>query len=504
MRIAVLSFTGILGLVLSIAASLVFAGLEPPAARAAGGEIRVVEAQQQVNYPAGVNLSVTVESDAKIDEVRVYYRPVGSRRWGYAYADFNPGTRVVATRTIPVRESTYIAPGAEVEYYFDIRDAEGNSFKTDRVVVEYLDQRFDWHRVRIGPLELVYHDIDDQRIEKAAQQLREDLRRVEELLRLDQSETFKGVIYNSYADANAAFPVQSQTTTDHGTFAGYAFPEQGVFVGQGLDSRVIVHESAHLLLRQALGQRVVELPTWLNEGFATYVEPNVRVRSSNELYAQTPHLKAMKRLSGTPETIPLFYRKSVSVVAHLIEEYGADNFRRLLDEIGSGRTIKVALINVYGFDDHGLDSSWAGLPIPDPPASKPENRRPARAVPTMAPNQPDSGPDSDRPAAVPTPAARAARSTPAAPHTQEESPSLPRSTPAPPVPAQQVPAQQVPAQQREGPSPFVFIDVWMLSGVALLAAGAVALRFVYTRLRRKDDSPYDQRQDWEGPDLDIN
>ena len=49
---------------------------------AAGGEIRVVEARQQVNYPSGVALTVTIEADAVIDQVRVYYRPAGLRRWG--------------------------------------------------------------------------------------------------------------------------------------------------------------------------------------------------------------------------------------------------------------------------------------------------------------------------------------------------------------------------------------------------------------------------------------
>ena len=75
---------------------------------------------------------------------------------------------MTATQSIPVREATYIAPGADVEYYFEIRDADGNILRTETAVVEYLDQRFDWKRVGIGPLQLLYHDIGDSRIEKAA------------------------------------------------------------------------------------------------------------------------------------------------------------------------------------------------------------------------------------------------------------------------------------------------------------------------------------------------
>ena len=462
---------------------------------AAGDAIRVVETQQQVNYPSGVGLSVTVESEHEIAEVRVYYRAAGSGRWGYAYADFDPGTRVVATRSIPVREATYLAPGVDVEYFYEIRDVQGNVFKTDRAIVEFLDPRFEWRRVKVGPLQLVYHDIDESRVEDAARALSEDLRRVEEVLGLEQAEGFKGVIYNSYADANAAFPMQSQTTTDHGTFAGYAFPEQGVFVGQGLDRRIIVHESSHMMMHDAVGHDVVELPSWLSEGFSTYMEPNVRVMSSRELYGRTPPLRAMKSLTGTPEAIRLFYRKSVSVVAHLVEVYGEDNFRRLLDEIRAGRTIETALINVYGFDDDGLDASWAGLPIPQPPRAVQNPAPPPRPEPTEALVESESGPNSvanqERQSEVATPADRSAPSTPALPERRQEQSPLAQSTPAPPAP---------PTKQREGPSPFVFIDVWVLAGVAFLAVSVLTARFIYNRLRRTIDPSYGNWQEWDEPD----
>ena len=495
------SFAALLSPLLLIALCLAAPAFAALTVQAAGGEIRVVETRHEVNFPSGVDVSATIESEAAVEEIRVYYRPAGSRRWAYAYADFDPGTTVFATRSIPVRESTYIAPGADVEYFFEIRDADGSVFTTESQQVEYLDQRFDWKRVQVGPLELVYHDIRQSRVEDVARELREDLRRVEDVLQLDRSHGldhpygFKGVIYNSYADANAVFPVQSQTTTDHGTFAGYAFPEQGVFVGQGLDRRIIVHESTHLLYHKVLGHRTTDDVAWLNEGFASYMEPGTRVRSSSQLYGRTPPLKAMKAVSGTPATIPLFYHKSESVVAHLIEEYGEGNFRALLGQIASGRTINEALIAVYGFDEDGLDASWAGQPIPAPPAptARPqrEERRDAVSRPTYEPNRVrtpgDSGAATEQSPPVATPAARDLRPTEAAATGNQDSQRRVAPTPLPPAPA----------PQREGPSPFVFFDVWILAGVALLAASAIGIRFVYKRVRRSGQTDYDPWQDWE-------
>ncbi len=498
MREYLRSSTALLVPLLLVALCLATLAVATSGVQAAGGEIRVVETQHEVNFPSGVDVSATIESDAAIQEIRVFYRPAGSRRWGYAYADFDPGTKVVATRSIPVRESTYIAPGADVEYFFEIRDVDGNVFRTERGQVEYLDQRFDWKRVQVGPLELVYHDIRQSRVEDVASQLREDLRRVEEVLQLDHTHGFKGVIYNSYADANAAFPVQSQTTTDHGTFAGYAFPEQGVFVGQGLDRRIIVHESAHLLYHEVLGHRTGEDVAWLSEGFASYMEPDTRVRSSSQLRDRTPPLRAMKAVSGTPSTIPLFYHKAESVVAHLIEEYGEGDFRALLGQVAGGRNINDALIAVYGFDEDGLDTSWAGLPIPAPPAptARPqrEARQDASSRPTYEPNRVRPGGSAPAtespPSAATTTGGGDVRPTEAAPGVNQDSRRLFVPTPLPPVPA----------PQREEPSPFIFFDVWILAGVALLAVSVLGIRFVYSRVRRSRERDYDPWQDWEDRD----
>ena len=480
-------------LLLAVALTAVSVVFALSGVHATGGAIQVLEMRQQVNFPDGVGLTLTAESDTDIVEVRVYFRAAGSRSWGYAYADFEPGSLIIATRSIPASEAAYLAPGVDVEYYYQIRDAHGAVLKTKSSTVEYLDNRFDWRRVNIGPLELLYHDIRDDRIADAARALNRDLQRVVALLQHEPSDRFKGVIYNSYADANAVFPVQSQTTTDHGTFAGYAFPEQGVFVGQGLDRRIIVHESTHLLFREALGEKALDTPAWLDEGFATYSEPNVRIRGSGDLYGRTPPLRGMNRVSGTPRTIPLFYHKSVSVVAYLIEEHGEDNFRRMLDELRAGRVIEDALLNVYGFDVDGLDRRWAGLPVE--PAATP--------VPTVSRSAPESEPAATVPLGPPGKLGEDSEGSPldgippGPAAAQDTAPLVSGATPAPPRRQPVAPPQQ---QQRGEPSPFVFIDVWVLAGVALLAVTAVGFRFVYTRLRRNRRADYDDSADWDAWD----
>ncbi len=479
----------------------------PGRAQTAAGAIQVTETRQQINFPDGVRLTLTAQSQAEIVEVKVFFRPAGSRTWGYAYADFQPGPQITAAQSIPGRQSVYLAPGVDIEYYFLIRDNRGNAVQTQPAAIEYLDQRFNWRRIQIGPLELLYHDLSDTRISSAAQEIRQDLQRVADLLQWQPGQTFKGVIYNRYADANAAFPVQSQATTEQGTFAGYAFPDQGVFIGQGLDRRIITHESAHLMLRDALGPGAPDLPAWLDEGFASYVEPNAQIRGSRSLSERTPPLRAMSRVSGTPQTIPLFYYKAASVVAWLIEQHGPADFHRLLTQLQAGNTTDHALLNVYGFNTDGLDARWAGRPTP--PAATP------MPTPTPSPTLAPTATPPPTPTATPPPTDTPVPPPPSTTPPPAVTPS-PAATPAPPATPLPPQANQViivtperiltvaperpratpaPAPPPGTPSPFLFADAWLLAGVALLALAAAGFRFIYSRLRQRRQPP-EPPTDW--------
>ena len=180
----------------------------------------------------------------------------------------------------------------------------------------------------------------------------------------------RGVIYNSNAEAQNAFPRQSQTLTDSQVFGGFAFSTSGVFVGIGFRTGIISHEAAHLLFRQALGPKALPVPAWLDEGFSGYVEPGSTPFSGQSLSSRGLSLRAMSRVSGTPRDIGTFYRKAESVVAYMIEEFGVASFQRLVSNLAEGRTTDEALVAAYGLDTTELEARWAT-----------EDRRPAAPAP---------------------------------------------------------------------------------------------------------------------------
>ena len=345
---------------------------------AAGGDIKVIDTGEEVDFPGNVDLSVTAEGDSDIVEVRLFYRTVGSRVWAYAYPDFMPANRVTASLNLTGEVSSYLPPGTEVEYYYEIRDAQGNVLRTDPTVVEYEDTRFDWTEVKIGPLTLRYYDQSDLRVRGVVRNLESDLARLQTLLQLEQPNEIKGVIYARRSHTLDAFPQQSRTTTEQQIFQGFAFPERNLFLGLGMDRGLIVHETAHLLLGQAMSDRALPTPAWLDEGFASYMDPSVKIFSGARLSSQTNPLRAMGAVTGTPHSIGIFYQKSLSVVAFLIDEFGEPNFQSFIAQLSRGGTVDASLTDVYGFNVDGLDARWAGQPsVSQPPApSAPERTNP--------------------------------------------------------------------------------------------------------------------------------
>ena len=352
---------------------------------AAGGDIEVVSTGEEVSFPGNVDLSVTAEGDADIVEVRLFYRTVGSQVWAYAYPDFVPANRVTASLNLTGEVSTYLPPGTEVEYYYEITDAQGNVLRTEPTVVEYEDTRFDWEEVKVGPLTLRYYDQSDLRVRGVVRSLEADLVRLQRVLQLDQTEEIKGVIYSRRSHTLEAFPQQSRTTTEQQTFQGFAFPESRLFLGLGMDRGLIVHESAHLLFDQAMGESALPTPAWLDEGFASYMAPSVKIFSGGSLNDRTNPLRAMNTVTGTPHSIGTFYQKSLSVVAFMIDEFGETSFQRFISQLGNGNTMDAALTSVYGLDLDGLDARWAGEPSGgrEPAPSSPGTFRPKPDSPSL-------------------------------------------------------------------------------------------------------------------------
>ena len=321
--------------------------------------IRVTDQAHAVTFPGGLRVSLTAESEWDITDIRILYRLKGSGPWFSGSARFAPSRRVSAAFDGIISPGGYIPPGTTIEYRWEIEDSAGYSLATAPRDILYTDTRFDWQQVQAGPLTLRYHDRSSSRASRVVAQAADDLGYVQEMLGLDAIQPMLGIVYNDFDEAAPAFPNQSRNVSRQQVFHGFAFPSQGVFLGIGLDRDLLVHESAHLMFSQKLAGASYPAPAWLEEGFASYVEPGATPRSGRSLAERGPPLAAMAAVSGTPANIRIFYLKSESVVAFLIEEYGRASFRYFLDRLTAGLSTDQALLATYGFDTPGLEVRWA-------------------------------------------------------------------------------------------------------------------------------------------------
>jgi len=350
-----------------------------PAAFAAGDDIRVLSSEREVRL-GDVVLNLEVEGEADIVEVRLYYRVAPSRVWTYTYPDSSPSSsqgpalsEVKGRSLTPSRHmetsfrlsfsgTGYLPPGTELEYYYSIRDAQGNILETRPETFVYVDDRFRWQTVNAGPLTIFWHDLSERRVQEVARQVEESLYEISELLQASLDKPVKGIIYNSRAEAQEAFPHQSRTITQEQVFQGFAFPERNVFVGIGLHASLIVHESAHLLLHSVTASPGARVPAWVNEGFASYVESGAHGDGRGFPGGASPGFMPLKHMStvpGRPEAIQYFYRKAESVVGYLLEVQGAPKFRTFLSQLDEGNTAEKALMAAYGFGLDELDQRWS-------------------------------------------------------------------------------------------------------------------------------------------------
>ena len=335
-----------------------------PVVHATGEDIQIISDQIEVHFPDNVQFTLEAEAEAEIVGIALYFKTPISNIWTYGYPNFAPGRRVKATHRLRTSGSQYLASGIDLEYFYTIKDSQGLVSETQRRTFTYLDSRFDWNTTEIGPLTIMWHDLSESRVERISKEVSTSLNRINALLRSEPKEPIKGIIYNTISEAQVAFPNQSQTLTRERIFQGFAFSQWGVFLGVGLQTNLIVHESAHLLLSQVAGSPGISIPAWVDEGFASYVAADAHFpRGAGGLPIGVDRssrpLRNMSTIPGKVRDIHTFYRKAESVVGFMIEELGEDKFRDFIGQIDRGNHADAALKAAYGFSVDELERRWA-------------------------------------------------------------------------------------------------------------------------------------------------
>ena len=324
--------------------------------------IRLLSSVSDVDFPDEVEFTLELEANEVITQVTLFYRLGRQDVQIFGYPDFTPGKRVTATYGVKTGGANYIPSGVDIEYYYRVTDASGNTFDTEKFHLEYLDTRHEWQRHQDGELIVLYHDRPRERVVKVASDVSERLVAVKELLALDETRPMKAVIVNSNREARRNFPRISAASRQGHLYGGFAFGELDVFVLSGLDRDGMVHEMTHLLIDEAVDSPLARMPSWLNEGLAMYFESGSRGRKAAVADAaergRLLSLGSMGNQPGRPRDVRLFYAQAWSVVDYMMKTYGEERMAELLTALDEGGGIDAAISNVYDVSLDDLEARW--------------------------------------------------------------------------------------------------------------------------------------------------
>jgi Tfp pilus assembly protein PilF len=157
------------------------------------------------------------------------------------------------------------------------------------------------------------------------------------LVVLHSKETFQGAT-GSPAWADGLFdPVMGRIKV----------PTQGALTDQAWLTRVLRHEYVHALLHDRMRGRLGAVPTWLNEGLAMQLAGDPWPDLDKIIRGQVTLIN-LSRLEGPwngfpPQAATVAYLEGNSATIYLIDRYGMEKVREILDLLATGQNIAPAM-----------------------------------------------------------------------------------------------------------------------------------------------------------------
>ena len=336
-----------------------------------GVDVRSQEARN--DFPNGIIFKLDFESEEPIKEVRFRYAIAPDGSQAYAVPECTGVTSVQCTFELKSTVSNFLIPGVEITYFWQIKDQAGRTVETDPGRCMYEDDRFQWKSLSEGGLTVWFYAGSEGDVRNLLSVGRETLERMGSLLGTEVDFPVKVFLYESAEDMQPVL-LAGQLSPEGGviTLGEVVVSDTAVAANDAFAPDILRHELSHIVMRRAVRGPFGSLPAWLQEGVAVYgqSQPLAEMTSALEAAIKSNRVFSIRSLSSASVgesngNVSLFYGQSYSIVRFLIDEYGEAKFRDLLAAFREGNRTDDALMQVYGFDQDGLENAWrqsVGLP----------------------------------------------------------------------------------------------------------------------------------------------
>jgi hypothetical protein len=351
---------------------IVVSGLWPALGRAQQG-VDVHSQEARNDFPNGIVFKLDFESEEPVQEVRFRYAiaPDGARAYGVP--ECTGVTSVQCTFDLKSTVDNFLIPGVEITYFWEVKDQAGRTVETDPGRCMYQDDRFQWKSLSEDGLTVWFYAGSESDVRGLLSVGQDTLTRMASLLGTEVDFPVKVFVYDSAEDMQPVL-LAGQLSPQSGsiTLGEVVVSDTAVVARDFSPSDILRHELSHIVLRRAVKGPFSNLPAWLEEGVAVYgqSQPLADMTSALEAAIKSNRPFTIRSLSSATVgegggNVGLFYGQSYSVVRFLIDEYGEEKFRDLLAAFREGNRTDDALMQVYGFDQDGLENAWrrsVGLP----------------------------------------------------------------------------------------------------------------------------------------------
>lgn len=343
---------------------------------ASAGEV-VEFTAQQAEYRFGESLSFWAEftSTAVILEGYVFFESgENERTWVYE-GNIDGSTLAVH---VALGAANQPRADAEIRYWFRLGSDHGEFFESPYYSLLYEDNRFAWQQIEAPPFTLRWYNGDAAFAEAILSAARQGAARLQTMLPLPAAQPMTLRAYDNAADLQTAAQLAGYTWA-----AGHTQPGAGLLMfvlppdnANSLEiERRVPHEVAHMLLFQAFGESgYANLPAWLDEGIASYVETysdpqrEQLLAAANASGALLPFYSLCQAFPQDQTLARLAYAQSASFVRYLRERFNQTGFAILVDAYAKSGDCLNATQPAFGVNLHQLEADWrtASFQTPGP------------------------------------------------------------------------------------------------------------------------------------------
>ncbi|HQE92839.1 MAG TPA: peptidase MA family metallohydrolase [Anaerolineae bacterium] len=313
-------------------------------------------------FGQSANFTLTLPSENAPDVATLYLK-IGT----YTQAYPTPVIQGQGEYQRDLREQPF-PPFTYISYWWEYKDAQGNTHTTEKPRFLYEDNRFLWQTLQEDTITLHWVSGDTSLMLNALDIAQASITEIRTTLQAPSTGAVSLYIYPSLPDLQSALRL-----TGREWVGGQAYPEIGVVllaISPSAEATVkmkrdIPHELAHKVLYDLAGpQGYSRLPIWLVEGVASSFE-----RSPDPAYTLALQQAISEGKLMTLETLCypfpeeydralLAYAQSQSFVQYLRQTYGWSQIQELIKAYADGKGYSAGAKQVLGSDLTTLERNW--------------------------------------------------------------------------------------------------------------------------------------------------